>query len=187
MTIVQGESVPTKPAFLYLPPPIDGACSYAPVEVAIDSTKKPVLIVIVPGAFTPTCSERHIPGYLTASAIESLKSSGIAEVFIVSVDSPFITRAWGESLTSDADVSVKEAIEKGYVKFVSDAGAEWLQSVGLVGEPEDKFAKNGLRGLRTAVVVDKDNVATYIGIDDKRGVVEKSGIDGVLEALRSKL
>lgn len=187
MAIATGESIPTTPSFLYLPPSVDGACTYAPVEVKLDNSEKPLLIVVVPGAFTPTCSERHIPGYLTKSAIESLRDGGIREVLVLSIDSPFITRAWGESLVKDADAVVKDAVQDGYIKFVSDAGAEWLKSVGLVGDAVDKFAKNGLRGLRSAIIVGDGNAAKYVGVDEKSGSVDKSGIDGVLEAIKSKL
>lgn len=182
MTLSAGDAIPTTPAFTYLPPKINGACSYMPISVDISKQARKLLIVIVPGAFTPTCSE-HIPPYLTSASIEALRSSGIKQVLIASVDSPFITSAWAESLIEDKDETVKSAVQDGYLKFVSDAGAEWLQKCELASEPVDLFAKGGFRGLRTAIIVNEDGNVDYVGIDEKKGSVEKSGIDGVLAAL----
>lgn len=183
MAITIGETIPTSPAFLHLPPKVGDACSYMPVQVDISKLSKPLLIVVVPGAFTPTCSEHHIPPYLTTTSIEALQKAGIKQVLVLSVDSPFVTRAWGDDLIADKAVEVKKYVQDGYIQFVSDAGAEWLQSIGLVGEPEDKFVKNGLRGLRSAIIVNGEGKVEYVGVDEKRGSVDKSGIDGVLAAL----
>lgn len=182
MTIEIGSTIPSEIPLFHLPPAIEGACSFAPEKIYLNKIDKPYVIVVVPGAFTPTCSERHIPAYLTTSSINLLKEKGIKQVLILSVDSPFITRAWGDSLVNDKK-EIKDELSNGYIKFISDAGAEWLSSLGLVGEPNDVFAKNGLRGLRSAIIVNKDGKIDYLGIDTQKGVVEKSGIEGVLKAL----
>jgi alkyl hydroperoxide reductase 1 len=182
MTIEKGSSLPSIPLY-HLPPKVGETCSFAPEKIDVSKLEHPLLIIIVPGAFTPTCSERHIPGFLTTTAIGFLKEKGIKQILILSTDSPFITRAWGDDLVRGKDDIVKE-ITNGYIKFVSDAGAEWLNSVGLVGEPVDLYAKNGLRGLRTAIIVNEAGKVEYVGIDEVRGSVEKSGIDGVLHALK---
>jgi alkyl hydroperoxide reductase 1 len=182
MAIETGSTLPSTPLY-HLPPAVDGACSYAPEKIDINTLEKPLLVVIVPGAFTPTCSEQHIPPYLTTSAVSHLKEAGIKQVLVLSTDSPFITRAWGDQLVSEKK-EVQKVLQDGYIKFVSDAGAEWLSEAGLVGEPKDLFAKNGLRGLRTAIITDASGKVTYVGVDKNPGSVEQSGIDGVLAALK---
>lgn len=178
-----GSRVPNVPVY-HLPPKVGEVCVNAPEKIDISSLKVPTLIVIVPGAFTPTCSERHIPGFLTTTALEFIKDAGIKKIFILSVDSPFITRAWGDSLVADKP-EINEEVTNGFVNFVSDAGAEWLQAAGLVGDPVDTFAKNGLRGLRSAIIVNELGHVQYVGVDTKRGVVEESGIQGVLCAFKT--
>ena len=182
MSIQAGSTLPPIPLY-YLQPKIGDVCPYAPETIDITKLEHPLLTVVVPGAFTPTCTENHIPQYLTTTAIDSLQNAGVKTVLILSVDSPFITRAWGDDLTRDKP-EVLKYVQEGYIKFVSDAGAQWLSEVGLVGEPKDSFAKGGLRGLRTAILTDKQGKVTYVGTDLKRGSVEKSGIEAVLSALK---
>lgn len=182
MTLHKGGNIPNVPLF-YLAPKVDGACTLAPSKIDVGKVGHPLLIVVVPGAFTPTCSEKHVPGFLTTTAIGFLKDAGIKQVLILSTDSPFITSAWGETLSQDKPEIAKE-INSGYIKFVSDAGGEWLSAAGLVGEPTDLFSKNGLRGLRSAIIVNSAGHVDYVGIDRTKGTVEASGIQAVLKALQ---
>lgn len=179
--VKKGDKLP-ETLIYYLPPSVGEACSFAPVKIDINKLEHPTLIVVVPGAFTPTCSEKHIPPYLTTTSITLLKKAGIKNVIILSTDSPFVTKAWGEKLVADKPEVFKELVD-GYIKFASDAGGELLKSLGLVGEPVDLFAKNGLRGLRSAIILGTGGVVQYVGVDRVRGTVEESGIEGVLKAL----
>ncbi|OUT22763.1 hypothetical protein CAS74_002508 [Pichia kudriavzevii] len=153
-------------SIIYLQPKIGDVCPYAPETIDVTKLEHPLLTVVVPGAFTPTCTENHIPPYLTTTAIDSLQNAGVKTVLILSVDSPFITRAWGDDLTRDKP-EVLKYVQEGYIKFVSDAGAQWLSEVGLNSNSTDKQGK-----------------VTYVGTDLKRGSVEKSGIEAVLSALK---
>lgn len=180
--IEEGSKLPTIPLF-HLPPKVGNACTYLAEKIEVSKLAHPLLIVIVPGAFTPTCSERHIPGFLTTTAIGFLQEKGIKQVLILSTDSPFITRAWGDDLIRQYD-SVKDYVSNGYIKFVSDAGGEWLKEAGLVNDGSDLYTKNGLRGLRSAIIVNESNNVEYLGIDKVSGSVENSGIEGVLKALK---
>lgn len=179
--ITVGSSIPDIPVY-YLPPTVGDVCVYAPSKIEINKIEHPTVVVIVPGAFTPTCSEKHVPGFLTTSAIGHLKDAGVKNVLILSTDSPFITRAWGENLVSGKKDVAKE-LENGYIKFVSDASAELLSKLGLVGEPNDPYAKNGLRGLRSAIVIDASGKVKYLGVEKVKGTVSDSGIEAVLNAL----
>lgn len=183
MTIQVGSSIPSHVVY-HLPPKVGEVCVNFPEKIDISKLEHPTLVVVVPGAFTPTCSELHVPGFLTTTAISFLKDADIKNVYILSTDSPFVTRAWGDSLASDRP-EIADEINSGYIKFVSDAGGDWLKLCGLVGEPTDLFAKSGLRGLRSAIIINKSGHVQYLGIDKAKGSVEKSGIQGVLTALKS--
>ncbi|KAG0682458.1 hypothetical protein C6P40_001494 [Pichia californica] len=182
MTSIQAGDILPEVSFDFLPSTEGDACVYLPIKITNEKIQSPSVIVVVPGAFTPTCSEKHIPAYLTTSAIELLKKSGVKNLYILSVESPFITRAWGEQLIKDKP-EVAKYIYDGYIKFISDAGARFLSTVGLVGEPTDLYAKNGLRGLRSAIIVGNGGKIEYVGVDRTRGTVVDSGIDAVLSAL----
>lgn len=181
VSIEKGSKLP-EATLDYIPPSFGDVCVYTSSKIHLNKIEAPSVIVVVPGAFTPTCSERHIPAYLTTSSIQLLKKAGVKNLFILSVDSPFITKAWGERLVAEKPDVAKE-LENGFVKFVSDAGAQFLSSVGLVGEPVDSYAKNGLRGLRSAIIIGNNNIVEYVGVDRTRGTVVDSGIEAVLNAL----
>ncbi|GMM27795.1 thioredoxin peroxidase [Martiniozyma asiatica (nom. inval.)] len=174
--------------FYYLPPSDGTVCINTPTEIdPASQIETPALIINVPAAFSPTCSERHIPSFLTSTAIAFLKERGIKEILVLSTDSPFTTRAWGEHLAANADDSVKESLVNGYIKFVSESGADWSKKIGLAKAANDKFTKDGFRGIRSAIVVGTSNKVEYIGVDAARGVVEFSGIDGVLNGWKGSL
>lgn len=177
-----GSTIPDIPVY-YLPPTVGDVCVYAPSKININELEHPTVVVVVPGAFTPTCSEIHVPGFLTTSAIGHLKDAGVKNLLILSTDSPFITRAWGENLSSGKKEILKE-LQDGYIKFVSDASAELLTKLGLVGEPNDLFAKYGLRGLRSALIIDSSGKVKYVGVEKVKGAVSDSGIEAVLDALK---
>jgi len=138
----------------------------APVPITtkeIFSGKKVVLLA-VPGAFTPTCSRTHCPGF--AREAVRLKEKGFS-VVCTAVNDAFVLDAWAESQHA-----------KGKILFVADGSASFAKSVGMVLDLTERGL--GLRSRRYAMVVD-DGVVKYLGVDDKG--VEKSSVEAVLAKL----
>jgi peroxiredoxin len=96
------------------------ACAVGPnnFQVADLAKGKKIALFAVPGAFTPTCSSKHLPGYVELH--DQLKAKGIDEIWCVSVNDPFVMGAWGR----DQGVS-------GKVRMLADGSAAWTKQMGL--------------------------------------------------------
>jgi peroxiredoxin len=122
-------------------------CPVSPETVSVTEATKGKKIVIfgVPGAFTSTCSERHLPGYI--QSVDALRARGIDEVWCVSVNDGFVMAAWGKS---------QDAIGK--IRFLGDGSAEFAQKLGL--ERDLTASGMGLRMKRFSMFVDDGIVKT---------------------------
>lgn len=170
MTVSEGSTFPQGVKFNYVPyTPEDSDVLACGVPISMDLDKeiagKKVVLVAVPGAFTPTCTANHIPPFL--EKINELKSKGVDEVIVLSANDPFVMSAWGKAL---------HGADK--VKFVSDPNSQFAKANGLDLDLTDKGM--GVRVKRFAAIVDKGKV-TYIGVDPQG--VEKSGVDAVVAKL----
>ncbi|HBM63441.1 MAG TPA: peroxiredoxin [Pseudomonas sp.] len=146
-----------------------GACAIGPKAFSIRERckHKKVLIFALPGAFTPTCSERHVPGYVAAAP--ALFAAGIDEILCVSVNDAFVMNAWGNSL------QVGDA-----VKMIGDGNGEFSDALGLT---QDLSARGlGRRSQRYAMLVD-DQVVQYIAVESS-GKFEVSDAASLLAVLR---
>jgi len=146
-----------------------GTCAIGPVAFSIRERckQKKVLIFALPGAFTPTCSERHVPGYVAAAA--ELFAAGIDEILCVSVNDAFVMNAWG------AHLQVGDA-----VKMIADGNGEFSEALGLI---QDLSARGmGHRSQRYAMLVE-DQVVTYIALEAP-GKFEVSDAASMLKVLR---
>jgi peroxiredoxin len=96
------------------------ACPLAPKPVDVhEATKgKRVVIFGLPGAYTPTCSAKHVPGYL--AAYDTLKRKNVDEIWCVSVNDGFVMAAWGRD---------EKAIGK--IRMLGDGGAEFARKLGV--------------------------------------------------------
>jgi peroxiredoxin len=99
------------------------ACPVAPQPVDVEAASKGKRIVIfgLPGAFTPTCSAKHVPGYL--AAFDALKSKNVDEIWCVSVNDGFVMAAWGRE---------QKAIGK--IRMLGDGSAELARKLGVERE-----------------------------------------------------
>ncbi len=122
-------------------------CPVAPETVSVTEATKGKKIVIfgVPGAFTSTCSERHLPGYI--QSLDALRARGIDEVWCVAVNDGFVMAAWGKS---------QNAIGK--LRFLGDGSAEFAKKLGL--ERDLTAAGMGVRMQRFSMFVDDGVVKT---------------------------
>jgi peroxiredoxin len=138
-------------------------------EVAVaDLTKgKKVVLFAVPGAFTPTCSEQHLPGFLESAA--ALKAKGIQTIACIAVNDPFVMGAWDKATGVD-----------GRIELLSDGNAEFTKALGL--EFDGGAVGLGTRSRRYAMVVD-DGVVKTLLVEEAPGQAEKSSAQAVLATL----
>lgn len=162
--IKQGDKLPGGTLFEYVEVEGNG-CSLGPnaFDIVQATAGKTVAIFGLPGAFTPTCSARHAPGYIDQAA--AFKAAGVDEIWCVSVNDAFVMGAWARELKAD-----------GRVRFMADGSADFAKATGLT---LDLSAKGlGLRSLRYSMLV-KDGVVTALNLEDG-GAFKVSDADTLL-------
>lgn len=122
----------------------------APVSTADLFGGRTVALFSVPGAFTPTCSAKHLPGFIGNA--DAIKSQGVDEILCLSVNDAFVMSAWGKS----ADVGDK-------VTMIADGSAEFTRLLGL--EMDATRFGMGIRGQRFSLVA-KDGVVSHLNIEE---------------------
>ena len=127
---------------------------------------KKVVLVSVPGAFTPTCSMNHLPGFV--DQFDALKSKNVDTVACMAVNDVFVMDAWGK------DRGVGENI-----MMLADGNGDYARALGL--ELDASGFGMGVRGQRFAIIVD-DGIATHVAVE-ARGHLEVSKAEAILEAL----
>ena len=139
-----------------------------PVEVSKATAGKTIALFAVPGAFTPTCSARHVPGYV--EHFDAFKAAGVDEIWCVSVNDAFVMGAWGR----DQKTSTK-------VRMLGDGNAAFSTATGLL---LDLTAKSlGVRSRRYSMLV-KDGVVQTLNLDDG-GKLEVSGAETLLAQVKT--
>lgn len=123
------------------------ACSLGPnpVDVTKASAGKTIALFALPGAFTPTCSAKHVPGYL--ETFDALKASGVDEIWCISVNDAFVMGAWA-----------REQKSVGKVRMLADGDASFAKATGLTLDLTGKGL--GLRSNRYSMLVKDGRVAT---------------------------
>lgn len=129
----------------YLDEPREG-CSLGPnpVELPAAARGKTIAMFAVPGAFTPTCSEKHLPGYL--AAYEALKAAGVDEIWCVAVNDAFVMGAWGRA----------QGVA-GKIRMLADGDATFAKATGLTLDLTGKGL--GLRNCRYSMLLKDGRVA----------------------------
>jgi len=142
-----------------------GGCSIGPnpVEVATASAGKTIALFALPGAFTPTCSAQHVPGYVEKFA--ELKAAGIDEIWCISVNDAFVMGAWA-----------REQKTAGKVRMLADGDAAFTKATGLTLDLTGKGL--GLRSNRYSMLV-KDGKVVALNIEAP-GKFEVSGATTML-------
>lgn len=127
---------------------------------------KKVVLVSVPGAFTPTCSMNHLPGFVEQA--EALRGKGVDTIACMAVNDVFVMDAWGKDRGVGDDVVM-----------LADGNGDYAKALGL--EFDGSAFGMGTRGQRFAIVVD-DGVATHVGVEAP-GQFEVSKAEAILDAL----
>jgi len=113
-------------------------CSLGPntFDVQKESAGKTIAVFALPGAYTPTCSAKHVPGYV--ENVAALKAAGVDEIWCISVNDAYVMGAWG-----------RDQKATGKVRMMADGSAEFTKAVGLT---LDRTAQGmGLRSIRERV------------------------------------
>ena len=127
---------------------------------------KKVVAFAVPGAFTPTCSARHLPGFVDNA--DAIKAKGVDSIVCLSVNDAFVMDAWGK----DRNVGDK-------VAMVADGSGALAKALGLELDLTDRGL--GVRSRRYSMVVD-DGVVSALNLEEG-GAYEVSSAENILEAL----
>eukprot|EP01100_Stratorugosa_tubuloviscum_P011359 TRINITY_DN5060_c0_g1_i1.p1 TRINITY_DN5060_c0_g1~~TRINITY_DN5060_c0_g1_i1.p1 ORF type:complete len:171 (+),score=72.20 TRINITY_DN5060_c0_g1_i1:130-642(+) len=126
---------------------------------------KKVVIIGLPGAFTPTCSSTHLPGFI--EDYHKLKAKGIDLICCVSVNDAYVMYEWG-----------KQQKVENKILMLADGDASFSQTIGLIKQT-DKFG--GIRSRRYALIID-NLIVKHIAVDEM-GKFEVSSSDAVLSFL----
>jgi len=146
MSIQVGERIPNITLAVMRP---DG-----PAELSADEifSGKKVVLFALPGAYTPTCSQAHLPGYVVHR--DAIVAKGVDTIACLSVNDAFVMGAWGE------------ASNAGDILMLADGSGAFTEAVGLTLDLTDRHM--GVRSQRYAMVVD-DGVVTHLNVEDGGG------------------
>lgn len=161
-----GERIPE--ATLFESTEMGEVCPLKPVAVSVTEASKGKRIVLfgLPGAFTPTCSAKHVPGYL--NNLDALRAKGVDEVWCVSVNDGYVMAAWGRAQNAF-----------GKIRFFGDGNAELTRKLGL--ENDQTASGMGLRMRRSSLLID-DGVVQQVNVETP-GKLEVSDADTMLKQL----
>lgn len=161
MTIAQGDKIPAAT--------FKSVTSEGPEEITTDQllSGKKVVLFAVPGAFTPTCTLNHLPGYLENR--DTLLAQGVDEIAVVAVNDHFVMKAWAEK-TGGLDK----------IKFLSDWDGSFTKAIGM--DMDMSAGGLGTRSKRYSMLVN-DGTVESVDIEDSPGQATKSGAAAMMEKL----
>lgn len=145
-------------------------CSLGPnnLDVATQTAGKTIAIFGLPGAFTPTCSAKHVPGYVTEAG--ALRAAGVDEIWCISVNDPFVMGAWG-----------REQKTVGKVRMMADGSGDFAKATGLTLDLTSRGM--GLRSQRYSMLV-VDGIVKTLNIEGP-GKFDVSDAATLLEQVKS--
>ena len=137
-------------------------------EISTDEifSGKKVVMFAVPGAFTPTCTAKHLPGFVANA--DALRAKGVDTIVCMAVNDPFVMKAWGEQSEAGGDVLM-----------LPDGNGELTRALGL--EMDGSGYGLGQRSKRFAITAD-DGTVTRLAVEEGGGVTV-SGAEAVLASL----
>ena len=144
-------------------------CSLGPntFDIEKEAAGKTIAVFGLPGAFTPTCSAKHVPGYVEKA--EAFRAAGVDEIWCVSVNDPFVMGAWG-----------RDQQTTGKVRMMADGSAEFAKATGLTLDLTSRGM--GLRSNRYSMLV-ADGVVRSLNVEGP-GKFEVSDAETLLAQAR---
>jgi peroxiredoxin len=161
MTISVGDKLPEA---TFKTMTADGAKALTTAEIF---SGKKVVLFGVPGAFTPTCSNNHLPGYL--ENYDAIVSRGVDTIAVVAVNDHFVMGAWANFTGGE-----------GKLLYLADGNGDFVRAAGL--EADLSGGGLGIRSKRFSMIVD-DGKVTALNIEDSPGQAVESGAAKLLEQL----
>lgn len=165
-----GDKLPATTLYEYVDVATEG-CSIGPnpVDVQKAAAGKTIALFAVPGAFTPTCSAKHVPGYVEQA--EALKAAGVDEIWCLAVNDAFVMGAWG-----------REQHSAGKVRMLADGSADFARAADLT---VDLAARGlGLRSNRYSMLV-VDGVVKTLNVEQP-GAFDVSDAATMLKQAKSQ-
>jgi len=161
MTIEVGDEIPSATLYQMTPE--------GPKPVGTDDVfkGKRVVLFALPGAFTPTCSAAHLPGYVVKA--DDLRGKGIDSIVCLSVNDAFVMDAWGKSQNVEDDVTM-----------LADGSGEFTRAVGMELDLSERGL--GVRSKRYAMVVE-DGVVKHLNVEPDPGKLSNASAETVLGLL----
>lgn len=163
MTIGVGDRLPDIPLIIVA----DGAPQPITSHELLDSGR--VVLFAVPGAFTPTCSQVHLPSYVDTAA--DLSAAGVDRIVCLSVNDPFVMAAWGNSQGVGDEITL-----------ACDGSADFTKAIGM--DVDVSRGGLGIRSKRYAMVIEDGVVTTFLPEEDGFSALVSTG-QCVLDALKS--
>ncbi|NJM32767.1 MAG: peroxiredoxin, partial [Limnobacter sp.] len=158
MSIQTGEKLPAATLYEFVHEESEG-CSIGPQAVPVQEAAagKKIALFALPGAYTPTCSAKHVPGFVALA--KEFAAKGVDEIWCVSVNDAFVMGAWGKELGAI-----------GVVRMLGDGSAEFTKKLGMELDLTTKGL--GVRSQRYSMLVN-NGVVEKINLD-AGGAFEKS-------------
>lgn len=138
------------------------------VSISDLTAKKKAILFAVPGAFTPTCSQKHLPGFVEKAS--EFKSKGVDTIACISVNDAFVMKAWKENL------NIKDE-----VLLLSDGNGEFTKAIGCELDLSDKPVGLGVRSRRYALFAE-DGVVKILNLEEG-GAFNVSSAEDMLKAI----
>jgi len=129
---------------------------------------KKVVLIGMPGAFTPTCHRNHLPGFVEQA--DAFRGKGVDTIAVTTVNDHFVMSAWSKASGGD-----------GKLIFLADGNGEFAKSIGLSYDATER-GMGGIRSLRYSMLVD-DGVVKILNVEQNAGKAEASGADALLKSL----
>lgn len=129
---------------------------------------KKVVIFAVPGAYTPTCSSAHMPGFVKNA--DALRAKGVDEIICISVNDVFVMKSWGDDMGAN----------NAGIHCLADGDSGFTKAIGMdFSVPETGMMA---RSMRYAMIVE-DGIITTLNVEEARGVCDISGGENILDQL----
>ena len=156
----------------------------------IDFTKGKSVIVGMPGAFTPTCTDEHLPGFIRNA--KKMRRAGVKNIAVLTTNDRFIMTAWKRKMRECAQAAGLNSIDS-EISMLADKNGNLIRALGLAyNEALDKNEKNafiqlnsGIRSKRFALIA-QDGVVQHLAVDDGSIDLDQTSAESVLAVLSGK-